>query len=64
MNADGIVFATLAIAALAVLSWLTWRRFQPPPIRTGEEQRSDTWTTTVAHHMVDATSKSGRTPWL
>jgi threonine/homoserine/homoserine lactone efflux protein len=64
MSTDGIVFAALAFAAVGLLTWLGWRSLRPPPSRTAEEQRAATWNTIVADHLVDATTKSGRTPWL
>jgi hypothetical protein len=64
MSPDGIVFATLALVAVALLLWLAWRRLQPPPQKTPEEQRAATWDAVIVDHVIDATSKSGRTPWL
>ena len=62
MSADGIVLLALVIAVIGALLWRAMLRWRAP-VRTAAQETEAVWTDTVAHHLVDATSKSGRKPW-
>ena len=71
MTPDGIVIAALVAVAVLALAWRGVRRLLPERPLTDDERaaaaqrsRQDTFDGIVAHHMVDATEKTGRKPWL